>query len=223
MKIKYTLIILFLNLMMISCQLKSEQTDLNILQEPKSVFTNKTYPLRYHNYTDEVHSRTVLQGSQIQEKWQPFKDYKLEYMDVYFGKERIIGFKGYLVETDVKNNGDKVYQDLARHISTDKNYHQIELKNDDPDIITHEWESKELILGLKYEKVNKSMVVIAVYKNELPYFLDKIFYSEFLNLTKLRNLNSQVHFKELKVQPSTNDKSFYKEKFKDLKKEYEKK
>ncbi|BAP30680.1 valyl-tRNA synthetase [Chryseobacterium sp. StRB126] len=219
MKIKYTLIILFLNLMMISCQSKSEQTDLNILQEPKSVFTNKTYPLRYHNFTDEIHSRIVLQGAQIQEKWQPFKDYKFDYMDVYCNKEKIIGFKGYLVETSVKNNSDKAYQDIVRHISTDKNYHQIELKDDDPNVVTYEWESKELILGLKYEKLNKSMVVIAVYKNELPYFLDKIFYSEFLNLTKLRNLNSQVHFKELKVQPSTNDKSFYKEKFKDLKEE----
>ncbi|SDI19614.1 hypothetical protein [Chryseobacterium jejuense] len=223
MKIKYTFIILFLNLMMISCQSKSEQTDLNILQEPKSVFTNKTYPLRYHNYTDEVHRRIVLQGTQIQEKWQPFKDHKLDYMDVYCNKERIIGFKGYLVETDAENNRDKVYQDLVRRISADKSYHQIELKNDDPNVVTHEWESKELILGLKYERINKSIALIAVYKSELPHFFDKVFYDEFLNVTKLRNSDSEIHLKELKVQPSANDKNFYKEKFKDLKKEYGKK
>ncbi|MGE8554411.1 MAG: hypothetical protein ACN6OB_10840 [Chryseobacterium jejuense] len=220
MKIKYTLIILFLNLMMISCQSKSEQTDLNILQEPKSVFTNKTYPLRYHNYTDEVHSRIVLQGAQIQEKWQPFKDYKLDYMDVYFGKERIIGFKGYL-EVDVKNNSDKTYQDLVKQISADKNYQQIELKKDDPNVVTNEWESKELILGLKYERINKSIALTAVHKSELPHFFDKVFYDEFLNLTKLRNSDSQVYFKELNGQPSANDKNLYKEKFKDLKKDYQ--
>lgn len=223
MKIKYTVIILFLNLMMISCQSKSEQTELSILQEPKSIFNNKEYPLRYHNYTDDVHSRIVLQDTQIQEKWQPFKDFKLDYMDVYCNKERIIGFKGYLVENDVKNNSDKAYQDLVKRVSADKNYHQIELKNHDPDVVTHEWESKELILGLKYERINKSIALIAIRKSELSYFSDKIFYSEFLNLTKWRNTDSRIHFKELKVQSSTNDKSFYKEKFKDLKKEYEKK
>ncbi|WP_129058288.1 MULTISPECIES: hypothetical protein [unclassified Chryseobacterium] len=223
MKIKYTFIILFLNLMMASCQSKSEQTELSILQEPKSIFNNKEYPLRYHNYTDDVHSRIVLQGTQIQEKWQLFKDFKFDYMDVYCNKERIIGFKGYVAETDAKNNRDKAYQDLVRRISADKNYDQIELKNDDPNVVTHEWESKELILGLKYERINKSIALIAIRKNELSYFSDKIFYSEFLNLTRWRNSDSQVHFKELKVQPSANDKSFYKEKFKDLKKEYEKK
>ncbi|RXM53574.1 hypothetical protein BOQ64_04275 [Chryseobacterium sp. CH25] len=209
--------------MMASCQSKSEQTELSILQEPKSIFNNKEYPLRYHNYTDDVHSRIVLQGTQIQEKWQLFKDFKFDYMDVYCNKERIIGFKGYVAETDAKNNRDKAYQDLVRRISADKNYDQIELKNDDPNVVTHEWESKELILGLKYERINKSIALIAIRKNELSYFSDKIFYSEFLNLTRWRNSDSQVHFKELKVQPSANDKSFYKEKFKDLKKEYEKK
>ncbi|RXM63530.1 hypothetical protein BOQ60_16410 [Chryseobacterium sp. CH1] len=208
---------------MASCQSKSEQTELSILQEPKSIFNNKEYPLRYHNYTDDVHSRIVLQGTQIQEKWQLFKDFKFDYMDVYCNKERIIGFKGYVAETDAKNNRDKAYQDLVRRISADKNYDQIELKNDDPNVVTHEWESKELILGLKYERINKSIALIAIRKNELSYFSDKIFYSEFLNLTRWRNSDSQVHFKELKVQPSANDKSFYKEKFKDLKKEYEKK
>ncbi|MBP2616021.1 hypothetical protein [Chryseobacterium jejuense] len=220
MKIKYTLIILFLNLMMISCQSKSGQTDLNILQEPKNVFSNKTYPLRYHNYIDEVHSRVVLQGAQIQEKWQPFKDHKVDYMAVYCNKERIIGFKGYL-EADAKNNRDKTYQDLVKQISADKNYRQIELKKDDPNVVINEWESKELILGLKYERINKSIALIAVHKSELPYFYDKVFYDEFLTLTKFRNTDSKIHLKELKVLPSANDKSFYKEKFKDLKKEYE--
>ncbi|MDM1553278.1 MULTISPECIES: hypothetical protein [Chryseobacterium] len=80
-----------------------------------------------------------------------------------------------------------------------------------------------MILGLKYERINKNITLIAIRKNELPYFFDKIFYSEFLNLTKWINSDSQIHFKELKVQPSANDKNLYKEKFKDLKKEYEKK
>ncbi|WET49399.1 hypothetical protein PYS58_23060 [Chryseobacterium indologenes] len=223
MKIKYTFIILFLNLIMVSSQSKSEEIKLNVLQEPKNIFDNKEYPLRYHNYTDDVHGRIVLQGAQIQEKWQPFKDLKFDYMDVYCNKERIIGFKGYVAETDAKNNRDKAYQNLVRYLSGDKNYHQIELKNDDPNVVTNEWESKDLILGLKYERINKSIALIAIRKNELSYFSDKIFYSEFLNLTKWRSSDSQIHFKELKVQPSANDKSFYKEKFKELKKEYEKK
>lgn len=202
---------------MISCQLKSEQTKLDILQEPKSVFNNKTYPLRYHGYTDDIHSRIVLQGTQIHEKWQPFKEYKLDYMDVYFNKEKIIGYKGYL---PIGSDGNEIYKVLLEKISEDKNYHPVELKNDDQNVLINEWESEETILGMRYESNSKNIAVIAVNKNEIPDFFDQIFYSEFLNLTKFRAPGTQIRLKELKVLPSGNDKSFYKEKFKDLKKEY---
>ncbi|WP_419487607.1 hypothetical protein [Chryseobacterium bernardetii] len=220
MKIKYTFIILFLNLIMISCQSASEQVKLDILHEPKSVFNNKAYPLRYHHYTADIHSRIVLQETQIQEKWQSFKEYKIDYMDVYFNKEKIIGYKGYL---PIGSDGNKIYKSLLKKVSEDKDYHPVELKNNDQDILMNEWESKEIILGLKYENNGRNIALIVVNKNELPYFYDQVFYDEFLNLTKFRSPTKQIHLKELKGSPSGNDKSFYKEKFKDLKKEYEKK
>lgn len=211
MKMKFGLITLFLNLIMIFSQLKSEQPELDILREPKSVFNNKTYPLRYHDYTDDIHSRIVLQGTQIHEKWQPFKEYK---------KEKIIGYKGYL---PVGSDGNKIYKSLLKKISEDKNYHLVDLKNDDQNILMNEWESGEIIGGLKYENKSKNIALIVVDKNELPYFTDQVFYDEFLNLTKFRSQKTQIHLKELKGSPSRDDKSFYKEKFRDLKKEYEKK
>ncbi|WP_336959686.1 hypothetical protein [Chryseobacterium contaminans] len=224
-KIKYIAILLLnLNLIMISCQSKSEKVDLNIVQESYVNLANgkQANQLRYRDYIDDLHSRIVLQGKQIQEKWQPFKNNgKLDYMDVYFNKEKIIGFKGYFA--DSKNNSDEIYKDILKKISSDKEYQEIELKNEDSNIVRNEWESKEMIVGVKYEKVNKSIALIAVNKNELPYFFDKIFYSEFLDLTKFRNKNSAIHLKELQVQPSSNDKSFYKDKFNELKGEYNKK
>ena len=144
----------------------------------------------------------------------------MDYMDVYFNKENVIGFKGYL---PVGNDGNKNYKDFFEIMSENKTYDPVELKNEDSNIIMNEWESKEQIVGLKHEKINKSIAVIVVNKKELPYFFDQVFYSEFLNLTTFRASDTKIHFKELKVQPSANDKNFYKEKFKDLKKEYEKK
>ncbi len=209
-KIKYVAILLLnLNLIMISCQSKSEKVDLTIVQESyANIVTGKqANQLRYRDYVDHLHSRIVLQGNQIQEKWQPFKNNsKLDYMDVYFNKEKIIGFKGFFAGS--KNNSDEMYKDILKKISSDKEYQQIELKNEDSNIVRSEWESKEMIIGVKYEKVNKSIALTAVNKNEIPYFFDKIFYSEFLDLTKFRNNNSDIHLKELQVQPASNDKSF---------------
>lgn len=76
MKIKCSLLIIVFNIMMISCQSKSEKVNLNILNEPgKNVIGNKkTYPLKYYSFIDSLHSRVVLQENYIQDKWQPFKD-----------------------------------------------------------------------------------------------------------------------------------------------------
>ncbi|MGU3373955.1 hypothetical protein [Chryseobacterium sp. M5A1_1a] len=222
MKIRYTLTILFFNLIIISCQSKSDKINFGILRENKNIFTNKLYPLKYRNYTDDMHSRIVLQRNQIQEKWQPLKDFNLDYMDVYFNKENIIGFKGYF-ENNSKNNTEELYRNICKEISNDANFWQIKLKNDDPYILVNEWESKEMILGLEYEKGSKHFVIITINKNELPNLFDKVFYSEFLNLTRLRSNNSEIHLKELKILPPNNDKSFYKEKFKELKEEYNRK
>ncbi len=180
-KIKYVAILLLnLNLIMISCQSKSEKVDLTIVQESyANIVTGKqANQLRYRDYVDHLHSRIVLQGNQIQEKWQPFKNNsKLDYMDVYFNKEKIIGFKGFFAGS--KNNSDEMYKDILKKISSDKEYQQIELKNEDSNIVRSEWESKEMIIGVKYEKVNKSIALTAVNKNEIPYFFDKIFIVSF--------------------------------------------
>ncbi|MCX8534121.1 hypothetical protein [Chryseobacterium luquanense] len=226
MKIKYILILLGLvNLTSISCQSKTEKIDLNIIQESYEniIKGHKVYNLRYNDYVDTLHNRIVLQGVQIQEKWQPFNIEKLDYMDVYFNKENeIVGFKGYF-ENNSSNNTEDLYKNLSKEISNDANFWQIKLKNNDPYILVNEWESKEMILGLEYEKGSKRFALTGINKIELPNFFDEIFYSEFLNLTKFRDENSQIILKELQISPSSNDKSFYKEKFNELKKEYNQK
>ncbi|WP_347220123.1 hypothetical protein [Chryseobacterium sp.] len=138
-------------------------------------------------------------------------------MDVYFNKENVIGFKGFF-----KNNSDELYKNLQSIISSDNNFKQIDLINNDESILNNEWESTNIILGIRYEKPNKYITLVVIYKNELPAFYDKIFDSEFLDLTKFRDKNSQIKFKELKVSPSKKDKDFYKEKFSELN-EYHKK
>lgn len=144
----------------------------------------------------------------------------MDYLDVYFNKEKMIGYKGYL---SVGSEGNKIYKGLVKKISEDKNYHPVNLQNNDQYVLMNEWESEEIILGLKYENNGKNIALIMVNKNEIPYFYDQVFYDEFLNLTKFRSQERQIHLKELKESSSANDKNFYKEKFKDLKKEYEKK
>lgn len=224
-KIKYLLFILNLNLIMISCQTKSTNVNLDILKEPyQSLVTDKkVYQLRYRDYTDSLHTRIVLKDTQIKENWQVFKnDLQFDYMDVYFNKEKVIGFKGFIPNSS-KNNWDNIYKNIVKKISDDKNYTLIDIKNNDTNILYNEWESTNVILGLKYEKVNTSIALIVINKNELSNFSDKIFYSEFLDLTKLRTNKSEIHLKKLDVAPSKNDKNFYKEKFKDLKDEYNRK
>ncbi|MCD1116749.1 hypothetical protein [Chryseobacterium turcicum] len=66
-------------------------------------------------------------------------------------------------------------------------------------------------------KIYKQFAVLAIYKNELPTFYDKIFDSEFLDLTKFRDKNSQIKFKELNVSPSKKDKDFYKNTINEIK------
>ena len=215
-----------INLITVSCQSKSEKINLNILDQPSQniISDNQFYPLRYHNFVDTLHTRVVLKDNQIDSKWQPFNNegFMLDYMDVYFNKEKIIGFKGYL-QAKSKNNSDEIYKNLCKSISSDKNFKQIDLIHNDKSILYSEWESSTIIIGAQYEKPNNSIALIAIYKNELPSFYDKIFQSEFLNLTEFRDKNSQIKFKELKAQPSKSDRDFYKDKFKELKREYNKK
>lgn len=226
MKIKCSLFIIVFSITMISCQSKSEKINLKILNEPsRNVIGNKkTYPLKYYSFTDSLHSRVVLQENYIQDKWQPFKDenFKLGYMDVYFNKEKVIGFIG-SVENKFKNNSDELYKNLQSLISSDKNFKQIDLDNNDEFTLCNEWESNNIVLGIRYEKANKYITLAIIYKNELPTFYDKVFYSEFLDLTKLRVNKAEVQLKELNVKPSKSDKDFYKEKFKELKNEYHQK
>lgn len=227
MKIKSILFLLCLiNLITVSCQSKSEKINLKILNEPsRDVIGNKqTYPLKYYSFIDSLHSRVVLQENYIQDKWQPFKDenFKLGYLDVYFNKEKVVGFKGYF-ETNSKRDAESLYKKALVHISEDKDYKQIGLINNYPYILIDEWESNELILGIQYETGSQQFAILAIYKNELPTFYDKIFDSEFLDLTKFRNKNSKIKFKELKVSPSKSDIDFYKKTINELKNEYNKK
>lgn len=223
-KIKNILFLLsLLNLMTVSCQSKSEDINLSILNEPiKNVAGSKEiYPLKYRDFIDSLHSRVVLQESYIQDNWQPFvnNELKLNYMDVYFNNESVIGFKGY-IEAKSKNDTEDLYRSIFKYISDDKTYKTINLINKDPNLLINEWETKDKLLGIQYEKGSKQFAVLLILKNELPTFYDKIFDGEFLDLTKLRDKNSQIKFKELKVLPSKAEKDFYKEKIDELKKEY---
>lgn len=224
MKIKNLFLILSLiNLMTVSCQSKSEEINLNILNESsKNVIGNKqTYPLKYRDFVDSLHTRVVLQENNIQDKWQPFvnNELKLNYMDVYFNNESVIGFKGY-IEAKSKNDTEDLYRSIFKYISDDKTYKTINLINKDPNLLINEWETKDKLLGIQCEKGSKQFAVLLILKNELPTFYDKIFDGEFLDLTKLRDKNSQIKFKELKALPSKAEKDFYKEKIDELKKEY---
>lgn len=224
MKINIFSLIISLNFILTSCQTKQDKVAFNILQEPyQSITANRNiYPLRYRSYSDPIHTRVVLKEGQIKENWQPFSDIILNYMDVYFNKENVIGFKGY-VASNSKNNLNDLYKIIIDKVSKNKNFTLVELKNNDPNILTSEWDSSKLILGLKYEKTNKSIAVLVINKSELPSFYDEVFYSEFLNLTKLRGNKSQIHLKELKVKSTDSDKDLYRKKFKELKNEYNKK
>lgn len=224
MKINIFSLIISLNFILTSCHTKPDKVAFNILQEPyQSVIANKNiYPLRYHSYSDPIHTRIVLKEGQIKDNWQPFSDIIFNYMDVYFNKENVIGFKGY-VASNSKSNLNDLYKIITDKVAKDKDFTLVELKRDDPNILTSEWDSNKLILGLKYEKTNKSIAIIVIVKEELSSFYDKVFYSEFLNLTKLRYNKSQIHLKELKVKSTDSDKNFYREKFKELKNEYNKK
>ena len=226
MKIKNLFLILSLiNLMTISCQSKSEDINLSILNEPsKNVIGSKeTYPLKYRDFVDSLHTRVVLQENNIQDKWQPFvnNELKLNYMDVYFNNESVIGFKGY-IEAKSKNDTENLYRNIFKYISDDKTYKTINLINNDPNLLINEWETKDKLLGIQYEKGSKQFAVLLILKSELPTFYDKIFYSEFLNLTKFRDKNSQIKLKELKVLPSKSEKDFYRQKINEIKKEYNK-
>ena len=226
-KNKSILFLLFLiNLITVSCQSKSEKINLNILDQPSQniISDNQVYPLRYHNFVDNLHTRVVLKDNQIDSKWQPFnnENFTLDYMNVYFNKDKTIGFKGYL-EVKSKNNSDEIYKNLCKLISSDNNFKQVDLINNDKSILYSEWESNNIIIGAQYEKPSNSIALITIYKNELSSFYDKIFQSEFLNLTEFRSKNSQIKFKELKSSSSKSDKDFYEDKFKELKSEYNKK
>jgi len=211
--------------MTISCQSKSEDINLSILNEPsKNVIGSKeTYPLKYRDFVDSLHTRVVLQENNIQDKWQPFvnNELKLNYMDVYFNNESVIGFKGY-IEAKSKNDTENLYRNIFKYISDDKTYKTINLINNDPNLLINEWETKDKLLGIQYEKGSKQFAVLLILKSELPTFYDKIFYSEFLNLTKFRDKNSQIKLKELKVLPSKSEKDFYRQKINEIKKEYNK-
>lgn len=122
---KLFLILSLINLITVSCQIKSEKINLNILNESsKNVIGNKqTYPLKYRDFIDSLHSRVVLKESYIQNKWQPFvnDNLKLNYMDVYFNKDNVIGFKGY-IDAKSKNEAESLYRNIFKYISDDKTY-----------------------------------------------------------------------------------------------------
>ena len=119
-------------------------------------------------------------------------------------KEKVVGFIG-SVENKFKINSDELYKNLQSLISSDKNFKQIDLNINDEFILSNEWESNNIVLGIRYEKPNKYITLAIIYKNELPTFYDKIFYSEFLDLTKWRVNKAEVQLKELNVKPAKAD------------------
>lgn len=146
---------------------------------------------------------------------------KLNYIDVYFNNESVIGFKG-TSETKAKNNSDKIFKRLNNYIASNKNFKLIKLSNNDKSVLNNEYESNDIIIGIRYEKLNKYITIMSIYKKESLTFYDKIFYSEFLNLTKFRDKNSQIKSKELNVLPSESEKDFYRQKINEIKEEYNK-
>ena len=216
---------IIINLTNISCQSKSDKIDLNIMQETYEniIKDHQTYFLRYNNYVDSTYHRVVIREEEIHKKWQPFNDAKLKYMDVYFNKKNeAIGFKGFIKENS-KNNAEDLYKLISRRISNNNDFWPIKLNVNDTHILIDEWESKEMVIGVEYEIGSKQFAMTAVKKDELTSFYDQIFDIEFLNLTKFRAAKSKIKFKRLNSKSSKSDKEFYKEKFKELKDDYNKK
>lgn len=221
--LQYIFALIFLNVILISCQNKTEQLNLNILKETKDslISTKSIYYLKYGTHTDSLHTRIVLKENEIREKWQPFKNkFVVDYMDVYFSEEKSIGFKAFFKKTS--GNKEEEFTEISKIISKIKGSRKIKLMNDDDNILINEWEIGNEIIGLKYEKPNSSIAIMCIEKVELQSFSDKIFYSEFLDLTRFRIGKDQIKLYDLKLVPSKKDKDFYKEKFKELRDEYKK-
>lgn len=222
-KNNFLLILLYFNLIMVGCQSKANKIDLSIFNESNErlILNKKKYQLESYNFVDSLHSRIVLKNNDIKTDWQPFKnEILLDYMDLYFNQTDLIGYKGTVSRSE---NSEELFNKLVKTIENNRAIKKIEIRNTDSNILYKEWELNDKIIGLKYEKPNNSTFIIIIKKNEVATFYNSIFYNEFLDLTKNRVGNDKIHLKNLKSKPSNSDKEFYKEKFKDLKDDYNKK
>lgn len=145
--ILFITILLFLN----SCNgQENKSVNLDILnQKYNSLTKNKqVYNLRYHSYLDQLHTRIVLTKENIKSEWQPLTNgVTLDVIDLYFNESKeIIGLKS---TNDITENH---YQSILKLFDNQSNYTRIKLNNKDPDFIENEWESKNYIIGIQYDK-----------------------------------------------------------------------
>ncbi|MBF8458027.1 hypothetical protein IV494_12645 [Kaistella sp. G5-32] len=197
-----------------------EEINLHILNEPYNFLTKnkEVYNLRYYTYTDTLHSRIVLNEENIKAGWQPFTNgVKLDYFDLYFNENnKVIGFKGWAAESpgNITENNIKSIFDMFNKRS---DYTPIKLNNKDAYFSENEWESKDYIIGIQNDKLNRSLCFIIINRNEIKKFYAEIFYAEFLNLTRNR-IEHIIKLPKLNYTSTDADKRFYKEKFDELKK-----
>lgn len=191
---------------------KSINTDI-LDQEYNSLTKNKkVYNLRYHSYSDQLHTRIVLTKENIKPEWQPFTNgVTLDLIGLYFNESKeIIGLKS------ISDITEDQYRSILKLFGDRSNYTPIKLNNKDADLIENEWESKDHIIGIQYDKLNQSLSFMLINKDEIKKIYAEIFYTEFLNLTKNR-IENMIKLPKLNYSSTEVEKNFYKEKFKELK------
>lgn len=219
---KYYKDLLFLVLVtnFLSCQntdfgiINMTYDDLNINAKEKL----KKYDLRHYDFIDSSHYRIVITPEKLKDNSILFfNNIEMQYMDIYFKDNNVIGFKGYVNE-QYEDKMLSVYKDLNQAFNKDFKQ-EIELQKSIEEK-PREWESNELIIGMLYSelKQTKSLCILAIKKDELKNMYDQIFYSEFRNLTKYR-IQNHPNLKYLEIKPSKKYKEFYEKRFKKLKEE----
>ena len=113
---------------------KSINTDI-LDQEYNSLTKNKkVYNLRYHSYSDPLHTRIILTKENIKPEWQPFTNgVTLDLIDLYFNESKeIIGLKS------ISDITEDQYRSILKLFGDRSNYTPIKLHNKDADLIENE-------------------------------------------------------------------------------------
>ena len=192
---------------------KREDINLNILKEPYNILTKNrgVYNLKYYSYSDPLHTRIVLKEENIKAEWQPFENgIKLDYFDLYFNESNeVIGFKGWADKSPDNITSIRI-NSIIDVFNSRSEYLPIKLKNKDEYFSEYEWDSKDFIIGVQHDSLNKSFCIILINKDEISKFYDEVFYMEFLNLTNNR-VENIIKLPKLNYSTTDDDKKFYKE------------